>query len=393
MAKIRHRKRGIWPVAAAALACFFAGGLYGWSALITPLQAAFGISVADAGLAFSLAIVSFTGAALLTPGMFRQTTPTRQIAWLAGLGVASLTLATTSASYGSFLLWFSGGFGATSGAIYIAGVAIASNSQRHAVATPVVVASFGAGGAAFGPLWRVLSSLGWGLNGLLFLAAGLLVAGLIAACAKLPDAMVRTTPVSTGFARDVFQTRVALLWLTFALGSYSGLMVLGLAAKIMDAADIHVSLASAALAGIAICNTGGRLSIAWIAHTLGQQACLRLSFTATLSGLVLLLLAGTMAIPLTVGLLLIAGGYGMVASVIPVITRACFAPDEFKARFAVIFTAWGAAGFSAPWVAGALFDVTGTFDLAISTALLIAMLFGVTGSALMQVIQGDAVRY
>ena len=206
--------KGEWrPVAAAALTCFFAGGLYGWSALIRPLQADFGISTGDAGLAFSLAIVSFTCAVLVTPKIFRQSASPQQIAMLAVLGAGFLAMAMVSASFWSFLFWFSGGFGAACGAIYIVGVSIAAGTHLPSVATPIVVAGFGAGGAVFGPLWRVLGNYGWGFKGLLFLVAGLILSAVFSACLKTPKNRIRTE-AAQGFEADKAATRqvVCLLY-------------------------------------------------------------------------------------------------------------------------------------------------------------------------------------
>ena len=261
-------------------------------------------------------------------------------------------------------------------------MSIAAGTHLHSVATPVVVASFGAGGAVFGPLWRVLGNYGWGLKGLSFLVAGLILSAVFSAFLKTPSRHIRTETAQRLQPDKEASRQVVMIWLTFALGSYSGLMVLGLAAKIMDASEIGIVVASAALAGIAICNTGGRLSVAVTAQKLGLRACLWMSFSATIIGLLLLLLGGAAAITISLGLLLIAAGYGIVASTIPVITRAAFGPRDFSRRFAVVFTAWGFAGFSAPWIAGVIFDRMGSFDLAIGAALFIAVCYGIACAAL-----------
>ena len=85
-----------------------------------------------------------------------------------------------------------------------------------------------------------------------------------------------------------------------------------------------------------------------------------------------------------IGLLCVAGGYGMVASTIPMIARASFPPSEFKARFALIFSAWGVAGLCAPSIAGLLFDATGTFDVAYLVAAISVVLFAGSGRALVK---------
>jgi len=171
-----------------------------------------------------------------------------------------------------------------------------------------------------------------------------------------------------------FKTTVRL-WLLMGLGSYSGLMVLGMAAKIMDAAGTGLALASGTLAGVALGNTLGRLSVGWIDELLGMKTCLALSCAATLVGLGLVGLSGIQQGVLPIGLILIATGYGLVASIAPLLTRLTFGAQMFQRRYGVIFSAWGVAGCAAPWIAGALFDKTGSFAPGIFSALMASILF------------------
>ncbi|WP_299726674.1 hypothetical protein [uncultured Tateyamaria sp.] len=377
-------------LAVAVICCFFAGGLYGWSALAAPLQVTFGISTADTGLAFSLAIVSFTLAVIFTPVFFANRVSTRHIAGLAVIGAICAFMAVHAASFGMFLFWFSAGFGAMSGGLYSTTLAIGAASTNRTVATPVIVASFGAGGAVFGPLWRILDAANWGLHGLYFLAAGLTLSGILG---WLINHTICTRSASSGDmqaradAEPSQQRRLALLWLIFAFGSYGGLMVLGMASKMIDANGISIWLASLTLSGIAICNTAGRLSVAALCPRLGLAVCLSLSVVLTTSGLVLIYAGGVVAILISPGLMLIAGGYGLVASTIPLLTCASFTPDTFQRRFGIVFTAWGTAGFSAPWIAGTLFDMTGSFDLALLSAILATGAFAVIGRSLVREIE------
>lgn len=362
-------------ILAVGLACFAAGGLYGWSALIAPLEQAFAISTTQAGRAFSVSLVCFTLVVLAVPLAFPRGISDRQMGVLAGLGAMCILGARLSGGFTAFQLWFNVGFGAVSGAIYIAATTRAAGMQAHQRATPVIVACFGAGGAVFGPLWRGLYNEGWGLAALDVLVGALIFSALI--LMFMPAQATPARAKQVGPAKAGARKQVRLIWLTFALGSYSGLMVLGLAAKMIDSLGAASVLVSVTLAGIAICNTGGRLSVAWLGSRFGVERCLYFSCCATLCGLAVILIWPGNSLVLCVGLLLVAGGYGMVASGIPVVTRSVFGADQFQARFARIFTAWGVAGLTAPWVAGALIDINGTLAPAIFTALCVSAAFGV----------------
>ena len=156
-----------WVLLASGFICFFAGGLYGWSALIAPLQNAFDVTMGQTGLVFSLAIASFTIAVIAVPLRIPRAARQRSVSWFGLAGATCLIAATRVREFEYFLLWFSGGFGAASGAIYITTLGLAADTPFHKIATPAMVAAFGAGGAVFGPAWRVLVAHGWGLESLL----------------------------------------------------------------------------------------------------------------------------------------------------------------------------------------------------------------------------------
>ncbi|WP_298969422.1 hypothetical protein [uncultured Roseobacter sp.] len=361
---------------ASGLVCFCAGGLYGWSALIAPLQAAYGVSTAQTGLVFSLAIASFTLSVILTPQLPWQTSTPRAVACFGLLGAVCVFAAARAQGYVPFLLWFSGGFGAASGGIYIAALGVAALTPAHRIATPAMVAAFGTGGAVFGPVWRVMDAHGVGMGGLSVLAAGLLMSSTCAAFAAAPAISEKAQPPAGSSAAHPSEghsrKNLVVIWAVFAFGSFGGLMVLGLASKMMDAAQTSLTLASLGLAGIAIGNTSGRLSVAFLSSHLRLEQCLFLAMAITLCGLLSAVFHAGPAM-LCVALILIATGYGIVASTVPVVTRSVFGAAGFQKRFSFIFTAWGVAGFFAPWAGGAMFDASDSFRLPLLISALAAV--------------------
>ena len=145
-------------------------------------------------------------------------------------------------------------------------------------------------------------------------------------------------------------------------------MVLGLAAKIMEAGPSTLLLTSAVLAGVAFANTAGRLSGAVFGATRDSPlAAMLVSAVLTLAGLTAAALAGN-ALTLGAGLILIAGGYGLLASAIPMLTAGRTRTADFQQHYGLVFTAWGAAGFVAPWLSGLIYDRYGDFGLAYGIA-------------------------
>ena len=365
---------------AAALCCFSAGSLYGWSALIPVVEATLTQSTGSAGFIFSLAIVSFTIAVFIAPRLPQAFQQLSGCSVFALTGAVSLSIASLSATYLMFVLFFSVGFGIASGAIYINALLIASASKWPKISTPVMVASFGLGGAVFGPVWRMLAAKGWDMSALLPATVALACSAFLAilfnhsrfagkSVGNVAESSVDDPPTDN-------LTPVALICLVFGFGSMAGLMVLGLASKIIDVAGGTVVLSTIAIAGVAIGNTGGRLSVGLITlHYTSIQsvivACIVIIF-----GLVLIAAAPVVDINLMLlcGLTIVALGYGMMASSIPVLVRSLCSEVRFAQVFSIVFLAWGVAGLTAPWLAGVMFDRTGSFQPSVIGALVMTIL-------------------
>ncbi len=354
---------------ATGLICFCAGGLYGWSALIGPLQAAFDVSTAQTGLVFSVAIVCFTLSVTTGPHLLQQTAPLRRLAIFASGGAVSLLLASMAPTYLSFVVFFSAGFGTFSGAIYISSLGLAAQSSSPLKSTPLMVAAFGIGGAVFGPIWRLLEETDLGLTMLWPLAIALALCAFLAwRMSNGRTTSAQSMAITAGPVRSVQNKTLSLIWLIFAFGSFAGLMVLGLAAKMLETAHASVALSSVTLAGIALGNTLGRISVAGFTKIMRPITSVFIALSIGGVGIILTLLDASSA-ALAAGMCLIAAGYGILASAIPSLTRAIYGAATFQRRFALIFSAWGVAGFFAPWITGAIFDATGNFDPAVYLAL------------------------
>lgn len=372
-------RAGVGPLPGIGLTCFCAGGLYGWSALIAPLETAFGVSTGRSGLVFSLAIASFTLAVLFSPAVVPHARPGRRVACFGVMAALCLLAAAQAPGFGLFALLFGVGFGGLSGAIYSTAVTAAAQSAAFGWATPVMVAAFGLGGAVFGPLWRGMAAAGWGLWALGPLAAALAIAAAVSWVGAGPragpaqPAALQERPVSG--ARTVPVGTLSGIWLIFAFGAFGGMMVLGLAAKILETQGATLALSAAALTFVAAGNTSGRLSLAALPEAMSPLAAVFASVGAGLAGLVLALVSPA-AEGVAAGLVLVALGYGIMASAVPALVRARVGAQGFAAAFPRVFTAWGLAGFCAPWAGGALFDATGSFDAALWTALVATGLSG-----------------
>jgi len=355
----------------AASICFCAGGLYGWSALIPIIENKFGGSTEQSGLVFSIAIVAFSIAVVAAPRLPPKFNGLYGCVVFGICGAVCLVLSMMATTYLLFLLAFGLGFGVCSGAIYINALTTAAHASRPAVVTPLMVASFGIGGAVYGLMWRLLIEQNQGAMALLPLVISLLIV-----CAIGYIVNRRTTPTinayttATSIARQLTKPGVfILLWFSFALGSAGGLMVLGLAGKITDSIGATATITSIAIAGAAAGNSVGRLSVSGFNYAIQPVYTAVLAVSVAAIGLIIMGMSTSPSLVVT-GLILVAIGYGAVASTMPALVGAIYGKDKFARVYSYLFSAWGAAGLIAPWLAGVIHDRTGDFQMAIVFALL-----------------------
>jgi len=245
---------------------------------------------------------------------------------------------------------------------------MATDTNISRVLTPVMVASFGLGGAVFGPVSRLSTEHN---------ASHLVLIGLsvsLAALAIMNATAARTikhTPQlaesSNDEVRHFANVSIIPLWLMFFLGSAAGLTTLGLASSIVESNGASAALSSMTLGGVALANTIGRLSVAGLNRKFQVQSSIQIAmFWLALGTLICATASGAYVVSL--GLILIALGYGTLASAIPCRTEELFGPLRFKKVYGIIFTAWGLAGLSAPWLGGILFEKFNTFTLVFTLA-------------------------
>ncbi|MEM8729184.1 MAG: hypothetical protein AAGF79_04625 [Pseudomonadota bacterium] len=352
--------------------CFGAGSLYGWSGYLPAVRADFGVNNASASMVFSLALVSFTIGVLLGPALLARVPPHLRLPLIAGLGAVSLAIAATSSGFALFAMAYGVSFGFTSGVLYNFAVSLASASDRPTLWVPVSVATFGLGGALIGPVHVWLTDAGWALWSI---APGLACLSLVCGAS-----LVLTSPKDTAAAPQNKGLTVirpnktlAILWVIFAAGSCSGLIVLGFAAQFLSPTPQGVGLASLAVFLVASGNTLGRLSSAWTAARFGPTY--GVAGALTLSVFTLACLVFATAPGVVVGLLcVVAFAYGQLAATTPLLVKAQVGAAQFSTAFGWVFTGWGVAGLAGPWTAGWLLDATGTFQYSLTICICLAAL-------------------
>ncbi len=351
------------------VACFAAGSLYGWSGLSQAVRATFGVGHAEVGQVFSIAIVAFTLGVLLAAAVGRSIGPSLGLAMSALAGAGCLAAAAAVAQFYLVVLFYGVGFGFCAGLVYA--LALSLTVQSGPRMTALAVASFGLGGILFGYLFRSSANNAFGLSSLLPAAALLGLAGL--AGLALPPRHLPIRPTrQPAFDATVRRSQPVILWAVFFGGSAAGLMVLGQSSAMIEDLGADTALSSVVVAAVATGNTCGRLLVAAVPSSVRPARILQSALVAVCVGLAILVGTSTSAIALA-GATFVAVGYGLIAATVPIMTREISGDAAFNRVFGLVFTAWGAAGLLAPWVAGAMRDATGSFVLPVQMALATAV--------------------
>jgi MFS family permease len=124
---------------------------------------------------------------------------------------------------------------------------------------------------------------------------------------------------------------------------------------------------------IAACSLAGSLIAGWLVD---QVPARRL-----LVGLPVFSVAalGMLSVPISPGLMMgcfagVGFSYGGIIAAYPAVIAKIFSAAQSSRIYGRVFTAWGCAGIISPWVAGRLFDSTGSYQWALRMAGLLGLL-------------------
>ena len=302
----------------------------------------------------------------LAPVLVRPGTALKPALATTALAAGGLLLSGMAESLWGVILGYGVLFGFASGIAYSAALqsAVGALESRRGLATGIAVSSYALGAVVFAPLFRIGPER-WGvwdtflIIAAIFAAMGIVSALLIApAQIPRPDDTKGAAAVSGPFWR---------LWLCFFCGCTAGLMALGHAAAIVNAYDLVAPAAALGTGLITAANGAGRLASGFATDYLRPRTVLLLAKILAAAVLGALAIFGSAPLVYIV-LTLIGFAYGSMASGYPAATVQYYGPANLGRVYGRLFSAWGVAGLTAPLIAGALFDWTGTYTLALAVA-------------------------
>jgi MFS transporter, OFA family, oxalate/formate antiporter len=368
-----------WPIAAAGVVMQIAlGAVYAWSVFRIPLTQAFGWTISEVTLTFTIAIFVL-GFAAFAGGLWMRRVGPRTVAVASGVlyGVGVLLAGFSDGRlwwmYGSYGLM--GGIGLGLGYIVPVATLVRWFPDRRGMITGIAVAGFGAGALITAPLaTRLIANVGaprtFVILGIVYLAAvtcaGLFMKNPPAGFA--PSGWMPSAAQQKQRSTKVYTLQEALaswqwygLWALLFLNTTAGIAIISQAAPMAEEITGVTAATAAGLVGaISIANGAGRFLWASLSDSIGRRVVFLIMFP--LQGLLFALLPavesfGAFTALACIIMLCYGGGFG---------TMPAFAADRFGAEnvgsiYGLMLTAWSFAGVLGPMLIAALRQQTGQY--------------------------------
>lgn len=350
------------------------GSLYAWSVFIVGLESDLGIMRADVSIVFSLAIVSFTFGNFVSPYLFRHLSPAILVFIAMAFGVGGLSIAAMGSTYLTVITGYGLLFGFGCGFAYntVLQTGQAAMPDRPGLANGIIISAFAAGSV----ISAYLLSIGvaeMGVRATFWLLA-MTIAGIgILAMALLWMSKVRFLIPETTAEQSSDRSILYISWIGFFLGALAGVMAIGHAAAIITHFGGGASAAVMGVTLMSIGNATGRLGAGWLCDQISVRSVAGIAHLTGALGFVVVL-ANPTGEGAMVAMSLAGVAYGMTASVYPTTISIYLGRASYGKNFALLLTAWGAAGLLGPSIGGYFFDLTGDYRIPLELAAVVTVL-------------------
>jgi len=372
-----------WTIAAAGVVMQTAlGAVYAWSVFRIPLTQAFGWTISEVTLAFTIAIFVL-GFAAFGGGIWLRRSGPRTVALAAGvlygLGVflASFTNGRLWWLYGSYGLL--GGVGLGLGYIVPVATLVKWFPDKRGMITGLAVAGFGAGALITAPIaTRLIATIGvpntFAVLGIVYLVAvtgaalfmqdpppGYKPAGWV------PPVARRQQHSATAYTLEnaLRSWQWYGLWALLFLNTSAGISIISQAAPMaQEITKVSAATAAGMVGLISIANGVGRLFWAWLSDFIGRRAVFLIMFPAQavifwlLPSIESLTAFGALALII---LLCYGGGFGTM----PAFAADYFGTENVGSIYGLMLTAWSFAGVLGPTLIASLRENTGSYNQAL----------------------------
>lgn len=349
------------------------GTIHAFSVFIPQWESLPNANRASVSLVYSLALVSLTIAVLFGHMLYKRLQPFLFFAIVGVLAALGLILSARSSSLISLYLSYGLIFGGANGlgygyALQLSGQAAPNN---RGLAMGLVTAFYAVGATVAPVVFIYFIKQGGNSDALSFMSLVVLLVALASAV------LVRWSAAHyQGEPDNARQTLTAnlkrariLLWVGYGSAVTAGLMVIGHAFGIAKWMHLDAGSAAWATTVVAFGNMLGGFSAGYYSDRLSSQSVLRWLPLFTSVGLLLLMWPmGSAWIIVFIALGIVGYCYGAIIAVYPVAVADVFGSIAAPRLYGQVFTAWGLAGLLGPWISGWLFDLTGSYSVALMMA-------------------------
>jgi OFA family oxalate/formate antiporter-like MFS transporter len=370
----RSKPSGLLVLLATSLLSAVLGTVHTFSVFILPLQTKFDAFLGWVSLTYSIALLMLTLAVLLGHYLYTKLRPSLfalAVCCVAALGAIISGYATNLAG-----VWLGYGiiFGFANGLGYGFALLLGAqaNPARSGFAIGIVTAAY-AFGAIIAPIGFGYTQASGGFTASMLALAGVLIAvGLLTAILLHISGISFEREQESNAKNTLPPTTLILLWIGYGAAVVGGLMTIGHAAAITYSIDPTAAVWITPFV-MAVLNLAGSLAAGRLSDRFSPTTILCL--LPLLSATALLGIAATNHLPLVIALLGVVGfSYGGIIAACPATLVQIFGPSNSAKIYGRIFTAWGAAGFIAPLMAGFFFDLSQSYQPALLGAALLGLI-------------------
>ena len=380
-----HIEHHGWRVTFAGMGINLALGiLYTWSVISKGIPAEWNWSEADKSWPYAIACLIFS-IIMVPAGRIQDKFGPRLVASIGGIlvGIGFVIASMTTTAFGFII-----GFGLLAGAGIGFGYASATPpaikwfpAAKTGLIAGIVVSGFGLASVYAAPLAKYLMAA-YDIQTLMLVLgiAFLVVVVGFAQILKPPPkgylpAGTKQTKTGAGKKKEDFVPKEMLgtlqfymLWFMYACGAGAGLMVIAKLAAIAKQ-QANIELGFILVAVLAIGNGGGRIVAGILSDKIGRKNTMFICFVLQ-AVMVFLLSRAVQGSLLAKGPVLalisaaIGANYGSNLALFPSITKDFYGLKNFGVNYGLVFTAWGVGGFSLALLAGKMYDITASFNVA-----------------------------
>ena len=371
-----------WYLAIGVAAMLFAGVLYAWSILKSPLTAEFGWGASGLALNFTLAMSFFCIGGLLGANISKRAGHRVALMIAGGLSAAGFLLTAALQGHSLLMLYVTYGVLAGSGIGIAYNVTIATVSawfpDKKGLCSGCLMMGFGASALILGNLADALfkSNLGWRTTYVILGAAICAVLVLASLLLRKPDGQtilpqpkVAKTAKAETFERQDFTSRQMLcrgsFWMAFVSISFLaavGSSVISFAKDLALSVEAPEALAVSLVGVLSVCNGVGRILTGALFDAIGRRKTMLLANILTICAAAVTLLAVSVgSLPLCIaGLCLTGISYGACPTITAAFTSSFFGMKYFSTNMALMtFTVMG--GSLIATLSNKVLEVTGGY--------------------------------